>query len=793
MRVQLRVGDVDLESGTVTRDGGEVRLREKERQLLAYLVVQAGRTVPRSELYEQVWGYHPATASRTLDSTVRRLRKAIERNPRSPVHVLSEVGVGYRFAGSEGVELPAADALVAPWSDLDTPYVARPADEAAVRQLLQAGWAVVTVVGPGGVGKTRLARQVVSQLERDVVAVHVGAVSSPAELWQRLAVAAGSQTAEPGVVAGALAHRGALVVIDEAEGCLDAVREVVDGVGEVPVLITSQAHLGLRGEAVHQLEGMTGEVARAFLADRLAASRWAEPASEEVLDHAVALFDGLPLGLELAASRPEGLQRVLEEVESEGRTLQRLHATLHRSYEPLSAPAKRLLRSLAVAEASLSADDLADWLGEEAALALEELAERSMVERRGRGWRLLRTTRRFARSLEGDDPQGSYDAWLAQRAQALELAFLTGPKPSARRWRPLLEDQLAALARLPADVAATTARALFRYYDQVGPGAGLEAVIREAGLHAPTASSTVAMQVAMGKRSLDRLVDAESTSDPIDQVFAYEIRTSQAALTADPAQGHALAELPGLPAPWRAVARLSAHIAAASRPGASLDALRAHVATLGGLPGLRGEAMQALAELLRARQAFPEALSWLDQAVVTAEEHGLHTHLWVTRHYRARTLGDMDPTLGADAFMACLQSVERLGGFAYYDRIRAGLLRYLEGRLDEAEALLATDAERTGGETQILARVVRRLIAARSGGTLPAAAMVVPEATATVDPHTDLRAFLRQLVDLERGLLEDPAGDHSKALAGLRGQLREGTSRIQWQLLEEVAARASAR
>jgi DNA-binding winged helix-turn-helix (wHTH) protein len=791
MRIPLKQGEVDLDTGTVVRDGAEVRLREKERQLLAYLVAQAGRTVPRSELYAEVWGYHPATSSRTLDSTVRRLRKAIEPNPRSPVHVLSEVGVGYRY----GAELAPAAVSQVPWAGLDTPYHPRPDDEEAVRALLQGGWAVVTVVGPGGVGKTRLVRQLVEALG-DVVAVNLGSVGTVDEVWTTLASAAGTRSAEPEVVVAALAARQAVVVLDEAEGCLGAVREVVKALEGRQVLVTSQAHLGLRGEAVHQLEGLAGPEGRAFLADRLAASRWSESVDDEVLDRALRLFDGLPLGLELAASQPEGLERLLDEVQREGRTLQRLQATLRRSYEAVSASGRALLEALAVAEAPLTAADLADWLGDEVALALETLAERSMVERRGGGWRLLRTTRRFVRSERGDltEQAASYHRWLARRGLALEEAFLRDPARVGVRWQPLVDDQRRALASLPPATVGSLARALFRYHDQVGPGASLHAVVQAAALAAPSEPAVVAMNVAMGLRPLDDLALADAAPDPVDQVFAYEIRVSQAARTAEPARAEALARTEGLSEAWQAIARLSGALAAGGRIDATeadVEAVRQQVVALAAFPGLQGEAMQGLSELLRARGAYAEALAWLDRAIPHAQQLGLSTHEWVSRHYRARLLGDMDPALGADAFLEGLPMVERLGGFAYYDRIRAGLLRYLEGRLPDAAELLSADAERTGGETQILARVVRHLVELRLGGPRLPTALVVPESTGEVDPHAELRRWLVHLVDAEMAVASGQLDRARTELDTLRAGLSETSSRMQWQLAEELAARVS--
>jgi DNA-binding winged helix-turn-helix (wHTH) protein/tetratricopeptide (TPR) repeat protein len=96
VRVALDDGWVELERGTVHR-AKVVSLRAKEAALLRYLAERPGLLVGRAELYHAVWGYHPGTRSRTLDTTLRRVRDAIERDSATPEHLHTEPGVGYRF------------------------------------------------------------------------------------------------------------------------------------------------------------------------------------------------------------------------------------------------------------------------------------------------------------------------------------------------------------------------------------------------------------------------------------------------------------------------------------------------------------------------------------------------------------------------------------------------------------------------------------------------------------------------------------------------------------------------
>jgi DNA-binding winged helix-turn-helix (wHTH) protein len=98
VRIVLPDGWVDGASGDVHRvAGGPAKLRAKELRLLRYLAERPGIAVGRGELYEVVWGYHPDTRSRTVDTTVRRLRELVEAAPAEPVVLCTEPGVGYRY------------------------------------------------------------------------------------------------------------------------------------------------------------------------------------------------------------------------------------------------------------------------------------------------------------------------------------------------------------------------------------------------------------------------------------------------------------------------------------------------------------------------------------------------------------------------------------------------------------------------------------------------------------------------------------------------------------------------
>ncbi|HEU4702248.1 MAG TPA: response regulator transcription factor [Conexibacter sp.] len=105
----LRNGPLELD--TVVRqvrlEGRELKLPPKEIALLARLMRNAGRTVPREELMLDVWGEDASQGSRTLDVHVGTLRSRLGEDPAAPRFIHTVRGVGFRF--SAPAELGQAD------------------------------------------------------------------------------------------------------------------------------------------------------------------------------------------------------------------------------------------------------------------------------------------------------------------------------------------------------------------------------------------------------------------------------------------------------------------------------------------------------------------------------------------------------------------------------------------------------------------------------------------------------------------------------------------------------------
>lgn len=98
-RDRLGGGDVtvDLDSHEVTIRGEPVRLPLKEFELLALLVDNAGRVLPRETLIDRVWGMDYVGDTKTLDVHVKRLRAKVETDPANPARIVTIRGVGYKY------------------------------------------------------------------------------------------------------------------------------------------------------------------------------------------------------------------------------------------------------------------------------------------------------------------------------------------------------------------------------------------------------------------------------------------------------------------------------------------------------------------------------------------------------------------------------------------------------------------------------------------------------------------------------------------------------------------------
>jgi two-component system KDP operon response regulator KdpE len=95
----LHAGDLVLDPAahTLMRGGAPLKLTPTEFDLLHYFMQQRGKAITHRDLLQHVWGAEYGDEAEYLRVYIRRLRQKIEADPLSPVHLLTEYGLGYRF------------------------------------------------------------------------------------------------------------------------------------------------------------------------------------------------------------------------------------------------------------------------------------------------------------------------------------------------------------------------------------------------------------------------------------------------------------------------------------------------------------------------------------------------------------------------------------------------------------------------------------------------------------------------------------------------------------------------
>jgi two-component system KDP operon response regulator KdpE len=101
---------IDLASRRVYLEQSRISLTRKEYQLLQTLGQHAGNVVTHQHLLKELWGSSQSHLTQYLRILVRKLRQKIERDPTRPDIIVTEIGVGYRLAQSDGDDVGAATA-----------------------------------------------------------------------------------------------------------------------------------------------------------------------------------------------------------------------------------------------------------------------------------------------------------------------------------------------------------------------------------------------------------------------------------------------------------------------------------------------------------------------------------------------------------------------------------------------------------------------------------------------------------------------------------------------------------
>ena len=88
---------VDFSRMVLTRAGKTVALTAHEFKLLKFFVNNPEQVTSRDDLLNQVWGYDNYPSTRTVDNYILKLRQKLEKDPASPIHILTVHGAGYKF------------------------------------------------------------------------------------------------------------------------------------------------------------------------------------------------------------------------------------------------------------------------------------------------------------------------------------------------------------------------------------------------------------------------------------------------------------------------------------------------------------------------------------------------------------------------------------------------------------------------------------------------------------------------------------------------------------------------
>jgi predicted ATPase/DNA-binding winged helix-turn-helix (wHTH) protein len=461
--------------------GMPVPIGARAFDLLVTLIEHRDRMVSKNELLDRVWP-GVIVEENNLQVQVSTLRKLL-----GPSVIVTIPGRGYRFVAVDAAAAPAAPAPVAEAQPpaplaprrgnlprLAAPLIGREADLAHLDTLLQQH-ALVSLVGPGGIGKTTLALAAAAHAATQrpwpdgawlvELSGLADAAPLPDTIAQALDLALPHRQGSVAELAAALAPKSLLLVLDNCEALVAALGPLVAALLQrapgLRILLTSQEPLHLPMERLMRLgplalpahttlQGATASGAVALFADRVRAVQPAFELSERnlqpVIDICVQL-DGMPLAIELAAARVpllgvQGLRQRLDErfrvLTGGPRRTDRRHATLRAaldwSHQLLAPPEQAVFRRLGVFAGGFTLEAAQHTAADELALDewtvidhLGSLVDKSLVMADAAEpprYRLPETMRAYAMEHLAD--AGELHATQRRHAQAVLALFQRG-------------------------------------------------------------------------------------------------------------------------------------------------------------------------------------------------------------------------------------------------------------------------------------------------------------------------------------------------------------------------------
>src|ERR1700692_1414893 len=485
--------EIDLGRRELRSRGIPVPLGGRAFEIVTVLVQSATELVTKDHMMERVWP-GAIVGEGTIHVHISAVRKALGPD-RAMLKTVS--GRGYRLLGSwapqqrEGTAPPIYSPLTrtsgAPQANNFPPLITRLIGRAAAAQFVQdlvSAYRVVTLTGPGGIGKTALAikavRYLLSDFEDGGWLVELASLSDPGLVPSTVAATLGLKLGgEISVesVARAVGGKHLLLVLDNCEHVIDAAANLAETLTRLcprtTIVATSREILRIDGEAVYRVPPLEvpalGQAApdyimqysavELFVARTKALNAGFTPHAEDLASIAAICrhLDGMPLAIEFAAARAAvlsvqgvaaGLRDRFALLTAGRRTAlprhQTLRATLDWSHELLPETERRLLRRLAVFPGGFTADAAAAVMtdtGFDASAVLDGIANlvaKSWVtlDKSGAGarWILLETIRAYAIEKLVEHAE----AEIAAKHHALYFRDLFAPQ--ARDARPSLSD-----------------------------------------------------------------------------------------------------------------------------------------------------------------------------------------------------------------------------------------------------------------------------------------------------------------------------------------------------------------
>jgi predicted ATPase/DNA-binding winged helix-turn-helix (wHTH) protein len=457
-----------------------VRLGSRAFDILAALVERSGQVVGKDELIARAWPQTFVQES-NLKIQVCALRRTLGDGQGGHRYIITVPGRGYNFVAPLRHEEPAEGALlptVAPAGVHNLPFAVTRMigreEAVAALALRLSQHRLLTIVGPGGIGKTTVAlavaERMIADYEHGVWLVDLAPLGDPRLVPSTVAGVLGleghAENPLPGLIA-ALKDRRMLLLLDNCEHVIDAAASlaaaVLTGVSRVNILATSREPLGVAGEHEYRLgalgspptsSGTTATEAAAFPAIQLFVERVSAVVEDFALTDANAApvveicrrLDGLPLAIEFAAPRVEvlgvgGLAARLDQslplLGTRRRASTERHQTMRAvvdwSYRLLSEDDQLLLRALGIFAGGFTVEAAAAIVMEpvttQAIDRLADLVAKSLVVADVSGanprFRLLDTTRAYTREKldeSGDRERiahrhGDYYRSLFERAE----------------------------------------------------------------------------------------------------------------------------------------------------------------------------------------------------------------------------------------------------------------------------------------------------------------------------------------------------------------------------------------